>query len=58
LLIESKFFVWAAVAGFLLALVVTRGNLMAGFAAFALIAGSGWAVHKIYQHMSGAKHHE
>jgi energy-converting hydrogenase Eha subunit G len=57
-LIESKYFAWAAVAGFLLALLVTHGSLMAGFSAFALIAGAGWAIHKITQRVSGTKHYE
>ncbi len=56
--IESKYFVWSAIAGFLLALLLTHGSLMAGFAAFALIAGAGWAIHQIHQHLRGAKHHD
>jgi hypothetical protein len=31
---------------------------MAGFAAFALIAGAGWAIHQIHHHSRGAKHHD
>ena len=36
----------AAVAGFLLAVWLTDGSLMAGFGVFALIAGVGWAVRR------------
>lgn len=45
--IESKYVVVAAVAAFLLALLLTGGSLMAGFGAMALIAGIGWAVRRI-----------
>ena len=47
LLIESKYAVAAAVVGFLLALLMTHGSLMAGLGVLALIAGVGWAVRRI-----------
>jgi hypothetical protein len=49
LLIENKYVVGAAVAGFLLALVLRRGSLMAGLGALALIAGAGWAWQRIFK---------
>ena len=49
LLIESKYAVGAAVAGFLLALVLSHGSLIAALGALALIAGIGWAVRRIFE---------
>lgn len=46
-LIENKYAASAAVLGFLLAIWLSDGSLMAGFGAFALIAGIGWAVHRL-----------
>jgi hypothetical protein len=48
LLIESKYAVGVAVIGFLLALVLSHGSLMAGFGVLALIAGLGWAWQRIF----------
>jgi hypothetical protein len=53
LLIESRYAVGAAVAGFMLALLVSHGSLMAAFGVLALIAGAGWAGQRIFQ-----RHHE
>ncbi len=54
LLIESKYAVGAAVLGFLLALILSHGSLMAGLGALALIAGLGWAGQRIFaRHRSG-----
>ncbi len=49
LLIESKYAVGAAVLGFLMALVLSHGSLIAGFGALALIAGVGWAGQQSFQ---------
>jgi hypothetical protein len=49
LLIESKYAVGAAVLGFLLALVLSHGSLIAGFGALALIAGVGWVGQRTFQ---------
>jgi hypothetical protein len=49
LLIESKYAVGAAVLGFLMALVLSHGSLIAGFGALALIAGVGWAGQQMFQ---------
>jgi hypothetical protein len=54
--IESKYVAGAAVVGFLLALLLTHGRLVAAFGTLALIAGLGWAAHRILQRLSGAKH--
>lgn len=56
--IESKYAAGAAVVGFLLALVLTHGSLVAAFGTLALIAGVGWAAHRIFQRLSGAKHYK
>ena len=37
----------AAAAGFLLTLLLTDGSLIAAFGALALIAGIGWAAHRL-----------
>jgi hypothetical protein len=50
LLIENKYAVIAAVIGFLLALWLTDGSLMAGFGVLALIAGAAWAVRRLSGH--------
>jgi hypothetical protein len=52
-LIESKYAVGAAIAGFLVALVLSHGSLMAGLGALALIAGLGWAWQRIFQRRGG-----
>ena len=44
--IENKYVVVAAVIGFLLALLLTGGSLMAAFGVLALVAGMGWAVRR------------
>jgi hypothetical protein len=49
MLIENKYFVAAAVALFLLALLLT-GSLWTGFGVLALIAGVGWAVRRFSSH--------
>jgi hypothetical protein len=49
LLIESKYAVAAAVVGFLLALLLSHGSLVAGLGTLALIAGLGWAGRRIFQ---------
>jgi len=45
--VESKYFAITAVVGFLLALLLTGGSLIAAFGAFAAIAGTGWAVYRV-----------
>ena len=45
--IESKYVAVAAALGFLLALFLTRGSLVAAFGILALVAGMGWAVRKL-----------
>ena len=54
MLIENKYVVIAAALGFLLALYLTRGSLMAGFGILALVAGIGWATRKLSRHGSHA----
>jgi len=58
LLIESKYAAGAAVAGFLLALLLSHGNLMAGFGALALIAGGGWIAQRTFQRRSEERENE
>jgi hypothetical protein len=48
MLIENKYVVIAAVAAFLLTLLVTGGSLLLAFAALALIAGCGWAYRRLF----------
>jgi hypothetical protein len=48
MLIENKYAVIAAVAGFLLVLWLSDGSMYAAFGALALIAGIGWAVRRIF----------
>jgi len=45
--IENKYVVVAAVVGFLLALYVTGGSLVAAFGILALVAGLGWAARRL-----------
>jgi hypothetical protein len=45
--LDNKFFVVAAVVAFLLSVLLSRGSLLAGFGALALIAGLGWVVHRL-----------
>jgi hypothetical protein len=47
LLIENKYVAITAVIGFLLAVWLSRGSLIAGFGVLALIAGIGWAVRRL-----------
>ena len=47
MLIENKYVVVGAVLGFLPALYVTDGSLMAGFGILGLVAGLGWAVRRL-----------
>jgi membrane protein implicated in regulation of membrane protease activity len=47
MLIENKYVAVAAALGFLLALLLTGGSLMAAFGILALIAGIGWAVRRL-----------
>jgi hypothetical protein len=49
LLIESKYAAGLAVVGFPLALLLSHGNLMAGFGALALITGRGLVGQRIFQ---------
>ena len=46
MLIENKYVAVASGLGFLLALFLTHGSLVAAFGIFALVAGLGWAVRK------------
>jgi hypothetical protein len=48
LLIESKYAAVAAIIGFLLALLLTHGSLVAAFGAMGLIAGLGWAGRRVF----------
>ncbi|HMD48544.1 MAG TPA: hypothetical protein VKG79_05580 [Bryobacteraceae bacterium] len=45
--IENKYVAIAAVAGFLLALWLTDGSMIAAFGVLALIAGIGWATRRL-----------
>lgn len=45
--IENKYVAVAAAFGFLLALFLTHGSLVAAFGILALVAGMGWAVRKL-----------
>lgn len=45
--VENKYMAMAAVAGFLLTLLLTEGSLIAAFGALALIAGIGWTAHRL-----------
>ena len=47
MLVENKYMAIAALGGFLLALVLTDGNLSAAFGALAAIAGIGWMFHRL-----------
>src|SRR5271157_3651154 len=47
LLVENKYTAIAAVVGFLLALWLTDGSMIAAFGVLALIAGAGWAVRRL-----------
>jgi hypothetical protein len=58
LLIENKYAAGAAVAGFLLALPPSHGNLMAGFGALALIAGIAWAWQRMFQRPHEEREHD
>jgi hypothetical protein len=58
LLIENRYAAGAAVVGFLIALVLSRGSLMAGLGAFALIAGIGWAWQRVFQRHSEGREDE
>ncbi len=51
--IENKYVAGAAVVAFLLALLLSHGSLFAAFGALALIAGIGWAAHRIRQASRG-----
>ena len=48
MLIENKYVAAAAAVGFLLALFLSHGSLMAAFGILALVAGVGWAVRRLY----------
>ena len=54
-LIENKYAAAAAVVGFLLAVWLSDGSLMAGFGAFALIAGIAWAIHRMLRPASNRR---
>lgn len=45
--IESQYMVAAAIAGFLLTLLIADGSLIAAFGVLALIVGLGWVVSRI-----------
>ena len=45
--IESRYMAGAAVVGFLLTLLLTRGSLIAAFGALALVGGIGWVAHRL-----------
>jgi hypothetical protein len=47
LLIENKYAAVGAAVGFLLALWLTDGSMIAAFGVLALIAGAGWAVRRL-----------
>jgi hypothetical protein len=51
--IESKYAAGAALAGFLLALLLSHGSLGAGIGVFAVIAGAGWIERKFFQQRRG-----
>ena len=46
MLIENKYVAIAGALGFLLALFLSHGSLVAAFGIFALVGGLGWAVRK------------
>ena len=46
-MLENKYTAIAAVVGFLLALWLTDGSMIAAFGVLALIAGAGWAVRRL-----------
>ncbi len=48
MLIENKYVAVAAALGFLVALFLTGGSLMAAFGILALVAGTGWAVRRMF----------
>jgi hypothetical protein len=50
MLIENKYVAIAAAAGFLAAVLLSHGSLMAGFGVLALVAGAGWAVRQLHHH--------
>ena len=50
--IENKYVAIAAVAGFLLALWLTDGSMIAAFGVLALIAGIGWATRRLLRRRS------
>jgi len=47
-LIENKYAAIAAVVGFLLTLWLTDGSMIAAFGVLALIAGTAWAVRRLF----------
>jgi hypothetical protein len=55
---ESRYAVLAAVAGFLLALLVSHGSVAAAFGAFALIAGLGWVARLVFQPKPAGDRHD
>jgi len=48
MLIENKYVAIAAAVAFIAATFYTDGDWVAGFGAFALIAGLGWAARKLF----------
>ena len=48
MLIENKYAAIAAVVGFLLTLWLTDGSMIAAFGILALIAGTAWAVRRLF----------
>jgi len=50
MLIENKYVAIAAAAGFLAAVLLSHGSLMAGFGVLALVAGAGWAFRQLHHH--------
>ena len=47
MLVENKYAAIAAVVGFLLALWLTDGSMIAAFGVLALISGIGWAARRL-----------
>ncbi len=45
--IESKYMAGTAAVGFLLALLLTGGSLIAAFGVLALVGGIGWMAHRL-----------
>jgi len=55
MLIENKYAAAAAIGAFLFLLWFTDGSLVAAFGGFALIAGLGWAVRRLFRSRVGTR---